>query len=160
MNSIAFLGQVSIYNEQYNNVSSIEQVTYAKVVLFILIFLVVSVLLTYILLAALLSRIFKKADVPTWKAWIPIYNNWTLLELGGQKGWWAALVFVPIVNIASIVYSIIAMYHVGRNFGKEGSFVLFAIFVPLIWFFILATDTSKWKKTSKTHYTKPLSPLT
>lgn len=103
-------------------------------------------LIGYVISAYLLSRIFKKAGVAeTWAAWVPVYNTWKLLELGGQKGYWAVLMFVPIVNIVALVFLLIAMYHVGLGFGKESWFVLLAIFIPIIWLGILALDNSTWK---------------
>jgi len=96
-------------------------------------------------MALLLSRIFKKAGIEGWKAWVPVYNSWTLLEMGDQPGFWAVMAFVPVLNIAAIVFMIIAMYNIGLKFGKEGAFVLLAIFVPIAWYIWLAVDSSKWK---------------
>ena len=82
-------------------------------------------------------------------AWVPFYNHWTLLELGNQKGFWAVLIIVPIVNIASTVFTYIAMYHIGLKLGKDGAFVLWAIFLPLVWYIWLAVDDSTWEKAKK-----------
>lgn len=98
----------------------------------------------YVIMALLLSRIFKKAGVPQWKAWVPVYNNWVLLELGGQQGFWAVLAFIPIVQIVAAVFMYIAMYNIGLHFGKSGAFVLWAIFLPIVWFIWLAVDNSTW----------------
>ena len=40
----------------------------------------------YAVRAWLLSRIFKKAGVPRWKAWVPIINEFNYLKLGGRSG--------------------------------------------------------------------------
>jgi hypothetical protein len=109
---------------------------------FFIIFAVVVV--SYVIGALLLMQIFKKAGIAPWIAWVPFYNQWTLLELGGQPGFWAVLEIVPVVNIVSRIFTYIAMYHVGKNFGKHGAFVLWAIFVPLVWYIWLAVDSSKW----------------
>ena len=55
------------------------------------------------------------------------------------------LALVPIVNIASMVFMYIAMYNIGLKFGKEGAFILWAIFVPIVWYIWLAVDQSKWQ---------------
>lgn len=120
------------------------------VVLGFLGFIVITLIIYYIIYAFLLSRLFKKAGVKEVAAWIPIYNNWKLLELGGQQGFWAVLSIVPIVNIVSLVFTYIAMYHVGLKLGKEGWFVLVAIFFPLVWLIWLGFDDSKWAKEAKT----------
>jgi len=123
-------------------------------------FLLVFALVAYAVYAFLLGRIFKKAGVPQWAAWVPVYSNWKLLELGGQQGFWAVLALIPVVNIASLVFIYIAMYHVGRKLGKEDWFVLLAIFLPIVWLIWLGFDESTWphnkkhaaKHTAKTHH--------
>jgi hypothetical protein len=114
-------------------------------------FIVAMVFLTFVILAAiyvvhayLLSRVFKKAGVDQWIAWVPFYNSWKLLELGGQQGFWAVLAILPIVNYVSAVFMYIAMYHIGLKFGKDGAWVVLAIFLPTVWLAILAFDSSKW----------------
>jgi hypothetical protein len=102
------------------------------------------VIIAYVLTAIFLMRIFAKAGVPAWIAWVPFYNTWKLLELGGQQGFWAILAIIPGVNIASQIFIYIAQYHIGKKFGKSGEFVLWAIFLPIVWFIWLAFDQSKW----------------
>lgn len=102
----------------------------------------------YVVFSYFLSLIFKKAGVASWKAWVPVYNSWIMLELGGQKGFWAILAFVPLVNIVSAVFMYIAMYQIGLNLGKDGVFVLLAIFLPLVWVIWLGVDKSTWQPTS------------
>ena len=64
------------------------------------IFAVIAIMLAVLLLLALaayviysifLSKIFKKASLPAWQAWVPFLNAWRPLELGGKKGYWIAL---------------------------------------------------------------------
>lgn len=102
----------------------------------------------YAIGAFLLGRIFKKAGVEQWKAWVPFYNNWITYELGDQKGWISLLLLVPLANIVALVYYFIALYHIGLKLQKEGWFVLLAIFVPLVWFIWLAFDKSTWQGNS------------
>ena len=111
-----------------------------------LFFVFTFVLIAYVIGAWLLGRIFKKAGEPQWIAWVPIYNSWKLLELGGQQGFWAVLALIPFVNIIAAIFLYIAMYHVGKKLGKEDWFVLFAIFLPIVWLVWLAFDDSKWPK--------------
>ena len=110
----------------------------------IVVFSIVAALLGYVIGSYLLSRIFRKAGIDQWKAWVPIYNNWKILEIGGQKGFWAILALVPIVNIVSIVMLYIAQYHIGLKLGKSGAFVAFAILLPAVWLIWLALDKSTW----------------
>jgi hypothetical protein len=145
MNIATLFGQ-AYYDPYYDTgasttSSTVEAGTVFVMILFILIF----VLAAYAIQAFLLGRIFAKAGEKPWKAWVPIYNNWVMLELGGQQGFWAVLTVVPVVNIVSMVFMIIAMYHIGLKLGKEGAFVLLAIFIPIVWLIWLAVDGSTWK---------------
>ncbi len=113
--------------------------------IFVLFFFIVVV--CYAVTAWLLGRVFKKAGTPQWIAWVPVYNNWKILELGGQQGFWAVLGLIPLVSIVAAVFTYIAMYHIGKKLGKEDWFVLLAIFLPFVWLVWLAFDDSKWRET-------------
>ncbi len=136
----------STYDSTYNYTAggSVSGEQYAMGAGFFLVVLAIFVV-SYVVFALLLGRIFKKAGVPSWKAWVPIYNSWILLELGDQKGYWAVLSLIPVVNIVAAVFMFIAMYNIGLKLGKSGAFILLAIFLPLVWLVWLAVDGSKWK---------------
>lgn len=46
----------------------------------------VSSVVTFIVSAWLLSRVFRKAKVARWKAWVPFVNIWKFLNIGGYSG--------------------------------------------------------------------------
>ncbi len=120
-----------------------EDATAAAALVLLSFFFVLGVVL-YVVISLSLMGIFKKAGVPTWIAWVPIYSHWKFLELGGQKGFWAILTIIPIVQIVSSIFMYIAMYHVGKKLGKPSEFVILGIFFPIVWYIWLAVDTSKW----------------
>lgn len=92
------------------------------------------------------SLIFKKAGVKPWQSWVPYLNSWRLLQLGGQKGWWVLIAFIPIVgHIFFLVYYWFAQFHIGRALGKSDPFVLLGIFLAPVWFGILAFGKSTWQ---------------
>lgn len=104
-------------------------------------------IILYVVMSFFLGKVFAKAGVPAWKAWVPIYNQWTFLELGGQKGWIALLSilgFIPVLGLIPViiaaVFSAIAAYHIGNNFGKESWFVVLYILFGPIWIIWLAVD--------------------
>lgn len=136
MTSFAQLYSESYYSTTYSNDYDIFP--------FIMIGLWAGII-AYIVQAIFLGMIFKKAGQPAWKAWIPIYNVWTLLQLGGQNGIWAVLALIPIVNIVSAVFMYIAMYYIGKKLGKSDLFVLWGIFLPFVWLIWLAVDRSTWQ---------------
>lgn len=110
-------------------------------------------IVSYVVSALFMGLMFKKAGIPAWKAWVPVYNSWTFLEMGGQKGWISLLLllgWIPLLGlipvIVAAVYLCIAAYKIGLNFGKEGWFVVIYIFFTLVWLIWLAVDkTAVWK---------------
>lgn len=144
MSLLSQFAQYSTYDDAYAAPSDADPAVAAAVFAGFMFFMFIFILLAYVIHAFLLGRIFQKAGVEQWKAWVPVYNNWVLLELGGQQGFWAVLMFIPFINIVSAIFVIIAMYEVGLKLGKSGAFVLLAIFLPTVWMIWLAFDSSKW----------------
>ena len=144
MGILSTLAQSSYYSDSYYTSSVDSEAAMAASAVFIVIG-IIFIVATYVLTAYFLSRIFKKANIDKpWAAWVPVYNNWKLLEIGGQQGFWAVLAFIPLVNIVSAVFMIIAMYNIGLKLQKGTAFVLLAIFLPIVWLIWLALDSSKW----------------
>jgi hypothetical protein len=143
-----YLSQLAIYYSNYDNdysYTSSAAATLAPgvIMLFVLIGFIIFAAL-YALHAFLLSRIFKKAGLASWIAWVPFYSTWKLLELGGQPGFWAVLAIISPLNIVTAVFVYISMYHIGLKFGKDGAWIVLGIFLPTVWMAILAFDSSKW----------------
>jgi len=106
---------------------------------------------TYITNAIFTAKIFKKAGVPAWVAWVPVYRDWKILEIGGQYGWFFLLVLLPLVgSLFSVTMTYIAMYHIGKKLGKDGSFITLGIFLPIVWLAWLAVDKSTWNDSAST----------
>jgi hypothetical protein len=78
--------------------------------------------------------VFEKAGHAGWKAVIPIYNLYVMLQIGGNAWWWLVLVFIPIVNIYAL-YKIHA--GVARFFGRGIGFGLGLTFLGLVFFPLL-----------------------
>ncbi|HEY5695503.1 MAG TPA: DUF5684 domain-containing protein [Candidatus Saccharimonadales bacterium] len=136
------------YSPTYYDTSTTTTLTDAQAAGFIatvMLFGLIFVAISYVVYSFILWRIFNKAGVAQWKAWVPIYNTWIMYELGDQQGFWAILMFIPVVNIVAAVFMYIAMYNIGLKLGKEGVFVLLAIFLPIVWLIWLAVDNSTWK---------------
>lgn len=145
------------YNSQDPSMVTSSDVS-AGAVIGLLVFGLIILAVVYVITSLLWARIFKKAGVKEWKAWVPVYNNWIALELGDQKGFWAVLQFIPIVNIVAAVFMFIAMHNIGRKLGKESAFVLLAIFLPLVWLIWLAIDSSTWKGAKQPSVTTSAAP--
>ena len=63
------------------------------------IFVLILIQLLVLLLPAFgLSKLFEKAGVPAWKAYIPFYNTWIMLELAKRPKHWVFWQFIPVVG--------------------------------------------------------------
>ncbi|WP_100364879.1 DUF5684 domain-containing protein [Diaminobutyricimonas aerilata] len=65
--------------------------------------------LVYAVQAIALMFFFTKVGVEQWKAWVPFYNVWVWLEVGGQPGWLALLGLIPGGSIVTFVFLCIGM---------------------------------------------------
>ena len=79
--------------------------------------------------------IFKKAGQPGWAAIVPIYSVIVLLKVVKKPLWWILLGFIPFV---SLIIAIIVLHNLAKVFGKGGGFTLGLIFLPFIFYPILA----------------------
>jgi len=103
-------------------------------------------LAVYVYYALAVSSIFRKAGLKTWPAWVPFFNTWRILQLGGQKGWWVLVGLIPFVGIiVYLVFLIIAGVNIQTALGKPGVFYLLALFLTPVWYGILAWDGSTWR---------------
>jgi len=127
----------------------------------IIIFYFIAMALAYVITSFVLSKIFKKAGIKSSAAWIPIYNTWKLIEMGDQQGFWAILMFVPVANIAAMIFYYIALYQIGKKFGKEDWFIILAILAAPVWFLILAFGKDQWNGgTAPIAAAAPAAPVT
>jgi signal peptidase I len=95
-----------------------------------------------------LSKLFSKAGIESWKAFIPVYNFFLLAKLLEKPWWWCLIMIVPGVNI--IMYGVFG-FNVARAFNKPSNQdLLFASILPYIFFVKLGFDeTAKFVGLSK-----------
>lgn len=86
-------------------------------------------------------RIFQKAGKPGWASIIPIYNTYVLLKIVGKPGWWLLLFLIPLVNI---YFGIKTIHLLSKSFGKDVGFTLGMIFLPFIFYPILAFSSATY----------------
>ena len=87
--------------------------------------------------------IFQKANKPGWAAIIPIYNFIVYLEVVKKPWWWLFLMLIPIVNV---VILIIVTHRLSLSFGKGAGFTVGLIFLPFIFYPILAFGNAKYQE--------------
>ena len=87
-------------------------------------------------------RVFEKAGQPGWAVIVPIYNIYILLKVAGKPGWWLVLMFIPLVNI---VVDILVQVNVAERFGQSGGFAVGLVFLPFIFYPILAFGEATYR---------------
>jgi hypothetical protein len=113
----------------------------------------------YIVMAIALAQFFRKVGVETWIAWVPVYGYWKWLEVGGQRGWLALLFLLPYANVVALVFLYIGMWRTGIAFRKDAGFLVFGIFLPFVWCFMLGsrTETYEPELITRAGYPPPLA---
>lgn len=109
-------------------------------------FLVLWLALVVLIIAAM-WKIFTKAGEPGWAALIPIYNFLVLLKIAGKPMWWFILMLIPIVNL---IVAIIVMVSLAKNFGRGTGFALGLIFLPMIFYPMLAWGDARYSPQAAT----------
>ena len=102
------------------------------------------VLAVVVLVIVAMWKIFAKAGKPGWASLIPIYNAYVFLQIAGKPGWWLVLLLIPFVNL---VFGIIATLAFCKNFGKGAGFAVGMIFLPVIFYPILAFGDAAYAPT-------------
>ena len=87
-------------------------------------------------------KVFTKAGQPGWAVIVPIYNMYVMLKIAGKPGWWLLLFFVPIVNL---VIGILTLLALAENFGKGAGFAMGMLFLPIIFYPILAFGSAEYQ---------------
>jgi hypothetical protein len=97
-------------------------------------------LIVYVLDGFAFMKLFRKVGIEPWAAWVPVFNTWRILEMGGQPGWLAVIALIPYGSTVTTVFECIGAYKTGVAFRKDGSWVVLFIFLPFVWAWMLAAD--------------------
>jgi hypothetical protein len=87
--------------------------------------------------------IYQKANKPGWAVIIPIYNVLVYLEIVKKPWWWLFLMMIPVVNI---VIAILITHQLSLSFGKGAGFTIGLLFLPFIFYPILAFGDAKYQE--------------
>ena len=104
-------------------------------------FVVLIYLAVIVVVLAALWTVFTKAGQPGWGAIVPIYNLILVLKIAGKPMWWFLLCLVPLVNVVIVILIYIAL---AKNFGKSSGFAIGMIFLPFIFFPMLAWGDARY----------------
>ena len=133
---------INAVNDSTTNAAAVGALTAG---VFILWFLAIAA--TYVLTSIFMGKLFRKAGVPFWKAWVPIYSTLKFLQIGGQNPLFILFNLIPFVgSIVFYVFMCVAAHNIDKKLGKGDAFVLLYIFFNIIWLGINAFDKSTWNE--------------
>ena len=89
-------------------------------------------------------EVFAKAGRPGWVIFIPFYNLYVCMQISSKPGWWWVLLCIPFVNI---IFSILMMRGLARNFGKGVGFTVGLLLLPIVFWPILAFGDARYNAT-------------
>ncbi|MSR33212.1 MAG: signal peptidase I [Phycisphaerales bacterium] len=89
-------------------------------------------------------EVFAKAGRPGCVIFIPFYNLYVCMQISSKPGWWWVLLCIPGVNI---IFSILMMRGLARNFGKGVGFTVGLLLVPIVFWSILAFGNARYSAT-------------
>jgi hypothetical protein len=133
---------------------------------------VICSIIGYIVDSFLRMKIFRKAGLDAWKAWVPYYSQWKTYQIAGLPGWVSLFEITKLVNMVLSIFNpftwilkifelipwvsgSVAAYSIGKKLQKPAPFViLYALDAPIIpiigwpfkviWLAILAFNKSTW----------------
>jgi hypothetical protein len=86
-------------------------------------------------------KVYEKANKPGWAALVPVYNLIIMLEIAKKPTWWVAMYFVPFANI---VFMIMTLNGVSKNFGKDEGFTVGLVLLSFVFWPILAFSDARY----------------
>ena len=90
-----------------------------------------------------LSKLFEKAGIEAWKAYIPFLNAWEWIKLIEKPKYWMVLIILPIFNIFTYLSMVVELI---KGFNKRTlKEEVIALFFPGYYFFYIAREEDlKW----------------
>lgn len=122
--------------------------------LFLAIFLVA--LIVMLIFSIFKWKVYKKAGQSGWAALIPIYSDYVGCQICGINTMWVwitlgALVISVLIpplsfvgTLCSLYFRIIFSVSMARSFGRSDAFAVGLIFIPIVFYGILASNSSTY----------------
>ena len=142
------------YDYGYGRYDSMSDAQASGLIAFLLAYLFMFLVLAigiYVATSIASMKIFQKAGLPGWKAWVPFYNNWIFLQLGGYNGALSLLGLIPYGGaIVLFILMCFSANEISKKLGKSDVFILFPLGVvsfgitTMIWLFMAGFGKSEW----------------
>lgn len=124
----------------YDDYPTIYETTFDQTLIIMTVIGIVSLIITIFTLFSM-SIVYKKANRSKISAWIPIYNILVLLEIVNLPKWYLIMLLVPGLNI---LFGLKIMEQLAKFFRKSKLFGIGLLFLPFIYFPILAFGDSEY----------------
>ncbi|KQM82143.1 DUF5684 domain-containing protein [Agromyces sp. Leaf222] len=96
----------------------------------------------YVWYSVMLAKVFSQAGLTPWSAWVPVYSQMQVFRLGGQNPWLALLLYVPIVQVAGLVFQVMALHRISGQYWRGVGTTVLGVLLPPVWATVLATGPS------------------
>lgn len=97
-------------------------------------------------------KVFTKAGQPGWAAIVPIYNYIVWCKIVGRPLWWVILLF-----LCFPIFYIILTLDLAKSFGRSTGFAIGMIFLPFIFWLVLAFGDATYRGPSASSATATTS---
>ncbi|SNU09824.1 hypothetical protein SAMN06297422_13110 [Lachnospiraceae bacterium] len=101
-----------------------------------------SFLVSYVISAVAYMKIFEKAGVTTWYAWVPFLNTYWITKIATGNGWLFLIILIPCVG--SLIYLILMAIKLSAAFGCGGGMIALLILIPIVGYLVLAFGSSQY----------------
>ena len=103
----------------------------------------VSFAVSYVLGAIAYMKIFEKAGVTSWYAWVPFLNIYWLTKIATGNGWLFLLILIPCAG--SLIYLILMAIKLSGAFGCGGGMIALLILIPIVGYYVLAFGGAQYQ---------------
>ena len=99
--------------------------------------------IVYVVEAIALMKVFEKAGVTSWYAWIPFLNTYWITQIATGNGWLFLLILIPCVG--SLIWAILIAIKLAAAFGQGGGMIALLILLPLIGYLVLGFGGAQYQ---------------
>lgn len=103
----------------------------------------VCLIVFYVIEAIALMKIFEKAGVTSWYAWIPFLNSYEITKIACGNGWLFLLALIPCVG--SLIWVIFLAVKLAPAFGQGGGMIALLILLTPIAYMVLGFGSAQYQ---------------
>ncbi|WP_040312754.1 DUF5684 domain-containing protein [Gleimia coleocanis] len=100
-------------------------------------------LIGYVVLALGLMKMFEKAGVTGWHAFVPYFNFYQVSQVSGAGLVWFILTFVPFVNVIAVW---VLMFKLAKSFGQGAGMGILTALLPPVGTLIMGFGSAQYQR--------------